>query len=78
MSTYKDSLAAFLNKDENTESALAGEIGRTQAAVNRYRNGERFPDAETARLIDEKTKGEVPFDVWRAEFMARSGLDAAA
>lgn len=78
MSTYKDSLAAFLNRDENTESALAEKIGCTQAAVNRYRNGARFPDADMARLIDEKTDGAVPFEVWRAEFLSRSGLDTAA
>lgn len=78
MSTYAASLDAFLKRPENKEIELAERIGKTQPAVNRYRNGERFPDADTARLIDSATVGEVPFAVWQAEFLTRSGLDAAA
>lgn len=69
-------MADFLAKEENTESALAAKVGRTQAAINRYRRGVRFPDAETARAIEQHTAGAVPFDVWQAEFLSRSGIAA--
>lgn len=74
MKTFQTALAAYLKRDENAESALASAIGRSQAAVNRYRNGNRFPDAQTARLIETKTGGEVPFSAWQADFLARSGI----
>lgn len=74
--TYKDALSAYLEKPGSTETALAEAIGRKQPTINRYRKGERFPDAQTARLIDERTGGEVPFSVWQAEFLNRSGLAA--
>lgn len=74
--SYKDALADFLKGEDNTESALAAKIGKSQAAVNRYRNGERFPDADTARAIDASTNGAVPFTVWQAEFLSRSGIAA--
>lgn len=65
---------AYLKEGENDEARLAVQINRSQAAVNRYRNGKRFPDAETARLIDAATGGAVPFSAWQADFMARAGL----
>lgn len=76
MTTYQDTLAAYLDRPENTETALADRIGKSQAAVNRYRNGERFPDSDTAKAIEQHTGGEVSFAVWRAEFLTRSGLAA--
>lgn len=76
MDTFQKALSAYLAKDENAECALAQGIGRSQAAVNRYRHGKRFPDADTARLIDEKTNGDVPFAFWQADFLARSGIAA--
>lgn len=76
MSTYSTLLAAFLARDENAETALAEKVGRSQAAINRYRNARRFPDADTARLIETHTNGEVPFAAWQSEFLARSGIAA--
>jgi len=75
MSTYSASLLAYL-KEGATHSGLAEMIGKTQVAVTRYANGKRFPDADTARAIDDATDGAVPFDAWRAEFERRSGLVA--
>lgn len=76
MNTFQTALAAYLSKDENAECALAEKVGCSQAAINRYRNGNRFPNAETARSIDEHTKGEVPYAAWKADFLARSGIAA--
>jgi transcriptional regulator with XRE-family HTH domain len=76
MSTYRSALAAYLDRPNCTETVLADAIGKTQPTVNRYRNGERFPDADTARLIDQHTGGEVSFVLWQAEFLSRSGLAA--
>lgn len=72
--TYQQALAAFLAHAENAETALAERVGKSQAAINRYRNGKRFPDAETARLIDRETRGQVSFAIWQSDFLARSGL----
>ena len=76
--TYRQALTAFLSREENAETNLAERVGRSQAAINRYRNGKRFPDAETARLIERHTDGEVSFAVWQAEFLSRSGITQAA
>jgi transcriptional regulator with XRE-family HTH domain len=78
MSTYATALKAYLDRAENKEADLAAVIEKTQPAVNRYRKGERFPDAATARLIDEATNGEVPFTLWQTEFLTRSGIGEAA
>jgi len=78
MSIYAETLDAYLKRAENKETELADRIERPQPTVNRYRNGKRFPDAETARRIDSATDGEVPFAIWQTEFLSRSGLGEAA
>ena len=77
MSTYANSLKAYLKGDDVTQSGLADQIGKTQVAVARYAGGNRFPDADTARSIDAATSGAVPFALWRSEFERRSGLTRA-
>jgi transcriptional regulator with XRE-family HTH domain len=76
MMTYHETLDAFLSAGSMSETDLATAIGKAQGSVNRYRNKARFPDADTARLIDRATGGKVPFAVWQAEFLARSGIAA--
>lgn len=76
MGTYKDALDAYLKRDGNSEPALAEAVGCKQATINRYRNGKRFPDATTARELDAKTDGQVPFALWQSEFFERSGIAA--
>lgn len=76
MQTYKDKLGEYLAQPGRTENALAALIGKTQPAVHRYRTGDRFPDADTARDIEKHTEGEVPFSLWQAEFLRRSGIAA--
>lgn len=76
MATYQQTLNAYLKRDGNTESGLADAINRSQPAVNRYRKGERFPDADTARAIETATGGAVPFSIWHAEFLGKSGIAA--
>lgn len=74
METYKEVLAEYLKA--NSETELASTVACSQATINRYRNGKRFPDADTARKIDAASSGEVAFAVWRADFMKRSGIAA--
>lgn len=76
MSTFREALSAWLAVDGNTQVKLAEGIGKSQVAVHRYCEGDRFPDADTARAIDRETSGEVSFAVWQAEFLSRSGLAA--
>lgn len=73
--TYAETLKAFLERKENTQTVMADAIGKTQVAVHRYAAGDRFPDAETARSIDAHTDGEVPFSLWQCEFLSRAGID---
>lgn len=78
MSKFQTALDAFLKELEGGEVAFAEMIGSTQASVNRYRNGKRFPDAKMARVMDEKSDGKIPFSVWQSAFMERSGLEKEA
>ncbi len=73
---YASHIRTWLGEQEHKQSDLAETIGKTQAAVNRYARGLRFPDAATARKIEGATAGGVPFAVWQNEFMARSGIAA--
>lgn len=54
-------LDEWLKKADLTETAFAKRIGLTQAAVNRYRRGQRTPSMRTARKIIEATSHEVTF-----------------
>lgn len=76
--SYRDALDAYLNREGNTETALALRVGVSQPAIHRYRKGDRFPDSDTARRIDEHTSGEVGFSVWQSDFLAKSGLSPNA
>ena len=76
MATYQDTLDAYLKREGNSEATLAEKAGCTQASINRYRNGKRFPDAEQARKIAAATEDEVSMDLWQREFLQRSGLGA--
>jgi len=75
METYSDKLRSALGSGLSQEK-LATRINRSQAAVSRYAAAIRFPDAETARLIDEATDSAVPFALWQAEAMRRLGIEA--
>lgn len=78
MDDYRRALSAYLEPRDRTQEALADKIGRSQAAVNRYVNGERFPDADTARKIEEATDGAVSFALWQRVAMDRLGMGEAA
>lgn len=75
MSTYQQALQAYVSS-ETTQSKLADAVGVSQAAINRYVRGVRFPTSEIAREIDAVTAGKVPFALWRAEMAARVGIAA--
>lgn len=75
MDAYQTALKHYLARPEVKQEALAEEIGRSQPAVHRYANGTRFPDADTARLIDRATKGVVPFALWQSVAMDRLGIN---
>lgn len=76
MGTFHETLNAYLAEYEGGECGFAEKLGCSQATVNRYRNNERFPNADMARLIDRQTDGAVPFELWQQEFLTRSGLAA--
>jgi hypothetical protein len=74
MQTYAEALKAYLAKPGNKAVDLAEKVDTTQPSITRYAQGERFPNAEMARLIETATDGEVPFSLWQSEFLQRSGL----
>lgn len=65
MDAYRKALSAYLEPADRTQESLADAIGHSQPTVNRYVNGERFPNAATARKIDAATDGKVPFELWQ-------------
>lgn len=77
MDNFCKALSEWLDQPANTQACLAAAIGKTQAAVQRYKSGSRFPDAETARKIAKHTGGAVPFSVWYADFLVRFGINGA-
>ena len=71
MDDYRLALSAYLEPKERTQEALADKAGVSQPTINRYVNGERFPDADTARRIDAASDGEIPFATWQQVATAR-------
>lgn len=78
MDAYRRALSAYLEPADRTQEKLADAIGRTQPTINRYVNGERFPDAETARALAAATEGAVPFELWQRVAMDRLGMEGEA
>lgn len=76
MNAYQTALKHFLAREGVKQDDVAERIGKSQAAVNRYANGHRFPDAETARKIDVATEGVVAFALWQSVAMERLGIAA--
>ncbi len=74
MNKYSQSLRDFLANPENKEHEVAARAQTSQASINRYRNGNRFPNADMARRIEGATNGEVPFSVWREAAAEKFGL----
>jgi transcriptional regulator with XRE-family HTH domain len=78
MDAYQSALRHFLGRDGVKQDDFAAKIKRSQPALNRYARGHRFPDAETAKLIDEATEGVVPFKLWQSVALERLGIGEAA
>lgn len=74
MDDYPSALRTWLERPERTQIALAEAVGTTQASIARYAAGQRFPEADLARKIDEATGGEVSFTLWQRAAMARLGI----
>jgi hypothetical protein len=76
MNAYATTLKHYLETPGVKQETLAAAVKRTQPSIWRYANDERFPDAVTARLIDEATGGVVPFALWQSVAMKRLGISA--
>jgi transcriptional regulator with XRE-family HTH domain len=50
-----------------SHAAFGARIGVTQAAINRYVRGVRFPSPEMIRKIQDATDGNVKVSDWYAE-----------
>ena len=78
MDAYATALKHYLGKPDVKQEDIAREIKKSQPAVFRYANGQRFPDSKTAKLIDEATSGVVSFALWQSVAMQRLGISEAA
>lgn len=76
MDAYATALKHYIDQPEVKQEELARAIKKSQPAVFRYANGQRFPDAETAREIDTATGGVVGFALWQSVAMKRLGIAA--
>lgn len=75
---YAAALDAYLTEEKVRQEDLAARIRRSQVAVSRYANGARFPDADTARAIEQATDGVIAFSLWQATAIERFGIGEAA
>lgn len=73
MDAYPKALAAYLAGNVRQDD-FAKAVGCTQAAISRYKGGQRFPDASTARAIEQASRGAVPFALWEREALKRLGV----
>lgn len=76
MNAYQTALKHFLDRDGVKQADIAARIGKKQPTVHRYASGDRFPDAQTARRIDEATGGVVSFALWQSVAMEKLGIAA--
>jgi len=65
-------LDSWLTHNGLAEAEFGKRIGRTQAAVNRWRRGLRIPDAPTQEKIKKETKGQVAPPDWHRMALARA------
>ena len=78
MTAYSEAIKAHLADADLQVQEFAEMLGVKQPTVTRYKEGERFPDAEMARKIEMATGGKVSFELWLSIFKERVGLGEAA
>lgn len=73
-------LEQYLSKpDRKISHASFGEsVGVTQATINRYVRGERFPSPEMIAKIQSATGGEVTVTDWYSAAQKRASSEATA
>lgn len=76
MNAYQSALRSFLDRPDVRQIDVAHAAKRSQASINRYAEGRRFPDAATAKAIEQATGGAVPFALWQGVAMERLGIAA--
>lgn len=59
-----------------SHAAFGELVGVTQATINRYVSGTRFPSPEMVRKIHDATNGAVGVSDWYSEEQARSKVAA--
>ncbi|WP_420140171.1 helix-turn-helix domain-containing protein [Sphingomonas sp.] len=73
MNSYQSALARHVELSGG-QTAAAEKLGIRQATLSRYIAGRRWPGSVMARLIDDKSGGQVPFAIWQAESLKRYGI----
>lgn len=59
-------LGTFIKSREMSHEAFGRVVGVTQATINRYVRGERFPSPDMIRKIQDATNGSVTVSDWYA------------
>lgn len=62
-----NTLAAYLERHDISQSAFAKQIGIHPSVASRYISGEARPGIDVAFLIQRLTHGEVPAESWARE-----------
>ncbi len=57
-------LGTFIKSRDMSHEAFGKIVGVTQATINRYVRGERFPSPEMIRKIQDATEGSVTVADW--------------
>ena len=76
MNAYQRALSHFLDRPDVKQDDVAAKAGISQAAVNRYAHGKRFPNAARAKMIEEATGGAVSFELWQGVAAEKFGIAA--
>ena len=71
-------LATYLANQPMTQAAFAGQLGVSQATINRYITDERFPDPATIERIADATKRKVTFADWHEQAVGARKAKASA
>jgi transcriptional regulator with XRE-family HTH domain len=76
MNAYQSALERFLDRTDIRQDDVAEKAGLSQAAINRYAKGKRFPNADRAKLIAKATDNAVSFELWQTVAAEKFGIAA--
>lgn len=71
---YSEALAAFLKSNRISQATFARQVGSSQPTICHYAQGVKLPRKPKAKLIDQVTNGQVPFNLWQIVAIERADI----